>query len=231
MHKTRRLFIGLWLITLLFSARHGFAQKDEVWGSWFLGYVEYSFSPKLFTYIEVQDRNQSLFRHFNYYEIKGGIGYRFYDNFSALFGFGNYNTYDWEDLSAPKITEEWRIWEQFIMVQNLQRLRFEHRFRAEQALISGKYRNRFRYRLNLTAALNKRKIEKGALYFSVFNEIFLTNNAPYFMRNRFYAGLGYQLSNSLGMGLGWVNQFNYNLKAAGGKNSLMLSVTLRLSRK
>lgn len=231
MHKTNRLFLLLLSILLLPSARKAFAQKDAVWGSWFLGNIEYAFTPKLFGYIELQDRNQSMLQHFYYYEVKGGFGYRIRDNFSALIGFGNYGTYDWEDLSAPKLTDEWRLWEQFVMTQSLQRLRFEHRFRAEQALINGKYRNRFRYRLNLIAPLNKPKMEQGALFVSVFDEIFLTDNPPYFMRNRIYAGLGYQVSAVLSIGLGWVNQFNYNLKTAGGKNSLLLSVVVRLPKK
>src|SRR5690606_10523313 len=122
--------------------------------------------------------NQPMRRHFYYYEVKGGFGYRIRDNFSALIGFGNSGTYDREDLSAPKLTDEWRVWEQFVMTQSLQRLRFEHRFRAEQALINGKYRNRFRYRLNLSAPLNKPKMEQGAWFVAVFDEIFLTDNPP-----------------------------------------------------
>jgi len=231
MCKSNRLFISLLSLLLLFSVKNAFAQKDAVWGSWVVGNVEYGFTPKLYGYVELQERNQEVLQHFFYYEVKGGIGYRIRDNFSALIGFGNYGTYDWEDLSAPKVTDEWRVWEQFVMTQSLQCLKFEHRLRAEQALINKKYRNRFRYRLNLTVPLNKPAIQKGVWFASVFDEIFLTDHAPYFMRNRVYAGLGYQVSAALSISLGWVNQFNYNLTTAGGKNNLMMLVAVRLPKK
>ncbi len=228
MRKNKLFFIPLLSTVLLFHISKAHAQKDNVWGSWIISNIEYGFSPELYGYFELQTRSQSIFRQFYYYEVKGGIGYRINDNFSALIGFGNYGTYDWMDLSAPKVNDELRLWEQFVMTQPLKRIRFEHRFRAEQATINNTYRNRFRYRLSLLVPLNRKQIAPGTLYAVVFDELFLTDKAPYFMRNRIYAGLAYPFNAILTVNLGWVNQFNYSLSTSGAKDNLLLSLGFRL---
>lgn len=207
------------------------AQKDKVWGSWAITNLEYEFAKNFIFYFELQGRSQAVFNHFNYYEIKGGFNYRINKNFSTLVGFGNYGTYNWKNLRSAKTTDELRLWEQFVISQPLNRLKFEHRFRAEQASINGRFRNRFRYRINLVVPINKKKVEKGTVFASAFDEIFLTDTPPYFMRNRIYIGIGYQINKFLTIQSGWVNQFNYNLVAKGGKNNLLVSLNFRFLRK
>lgn len=206
------------------------AQKDKVWGSWNIASVEYEFAKNFIGYFELQARSQAMYNHFNYYEIKGGINYRINKNFSAMVGFGNYGTYNWKNLRSAKTIDELRLWEQFVITQPLNRLKFEHRFRAEQASLNGRYRNRFRYRINLIIPINKPKVEKGTVFASAFDEIFLTDTPPYFMRNRIYMGLGYQATSFLTIQAGWINQFNYNLAAKGGKNNFLLSLNFRIFR-
>jgi len=207
------------------------AQKDKTWGSWAIANVQYEFAPRWFTYFELQTRSQAMANHFFYYEIKGGINYRINKNFIAFVGFGNYGTYDWKNIRGAKTTDELRLWEQLVINQPLARLKFEHRFRIEQASINRKFRNRFRYRLNLIIPLNKKKVENKTVFVSAFDEIFLTDTPPYFMRNRVYLGLGYQATEFLTVQAGWVNQFNYNLQNKGGKNNILVSLNFRFVRK
>lgn len=207
------------------------AQKDKTWGSWSIVNVQYEFTPRWFGYFELQSRSQAMFNHFFYYEVKGGINYRINKNFIAFVGFGNYGTYDWKNIRGAKTVDELRLWEQLVINQPLSRLKFEHRFRIEQASINKKYRNRFRYRLNLIVPLNKKKVENKTVFVSAFDEIFLTDTPPYFMRNRVYLGLGYQATEFLTVQAGWVNQFNYNLNAKGGKNNLLVSLNFRFVNK
>lgn len=207
------------------------AQKDKTWGSWGIANVQYEFAPRWFGYFELQTRSQAMANHFFYYEIKGGINYRINKNFIAFVGFGNYGTYDWKNIRGAKTTDELRLWEQLVINQPLSRIKFEHRFRVEQATINKKFRNRFRYRLNLIVPINKKKVENNTVFVSAFNEIFLTDTPPYFMRNRVYLGLGYQATDFLTIQAGWVNQFNYNLKEKGGKNNVLVSLNFRFVRK
>lgn len=206
------------------------AQKDKVWGSWAIKNVEYEFAKNFIGYFELQTRSQAMFNHYNYYEIKGGIQYRINKNYSTMIGFGNYGTYNWKNIRGAKTQDELRLWEQFVISQPLDRMKFEHRFRAEQASINGRYRNRFRYRINIVVPLNKKKVEKNTVFISAFDEIFLTDTPPYFMRNRIYVGVGYQATKFLTINTGWVNQFNYNLSNKGGKNNLLISLNFRFLR-
>jgi len=225
------IFGFAFFILMASSASKAAAQKDKVWGSWVINNVEYEFAKNFIGYFELQTRSQAMYNHFNYYEIKGGISYRITKNFSALVGFGNYGTYDWKNIRGAKTNDELRLWQQFVISQKpIERIKLEHRFRAEQASINGRYRNRFRYRVNLIVPLNKDKVEKNTVFVSAFDEIFLTDTPPYFMRNRIYAGLGYQATKFLTIQAGWVNQFNYNFNTKGGKNNLLVSINFRILR-
>ncbi|GAA4339956.1 DUF2490 domain-containing protein [Mucilaginibacter gynuensis] len=182
-------------------------------------------------YIELQSRANKLFNQFFYYETKGGISYDLAKNYTALIGGGRYVTYDFNNLDAPPTVVEARMWEQLTVNSFLDRIKLEHRYRAEQRWLNGIYRNRFRYRLNLAVPLNHKKFEPKTFFVSVFDEIFLNNKAPHFERNRFSAALGYQFDKAVTVQAGWLNQYNYTLTSAGDKNNLAITVIYRINRK
>ena len=182
-------------------------------------------------YIELQSRANEVFNQFFYYETKGGVSYDIAKNYTALIGTGRYVTYDFNNLDLPPTVKEFRMWEQLTINSFLDRLKIEHRYRAEQRWLNGIYRNRFRYRINLVVPLNHKKIEANTFFISVFDEIFLNNKAPHFERNRFSGALGYQFNKSLSVQAGLLDQYNYNLASAGAKNNLAITVMYRINRK
>jgi hypothetical protein len=182
-------------------------------------------------YIELQTRANELFNQFFYYETKGGVSYDLAKNYTALIGTGRYITKDFTNLDAPPTVKEFRMWEQVTINSFLDRMKFEHRYRAEQRWLNGIYRNRFRYRLNLVVPLNHKKIEPDTYFISVFDEIFLNNKAPHFERNRFSAAFGYQFDKSLSIQAGLIDQYNYSLTTAGAKNNVAITVLYRINRK
>jgi hypothetical protein len=117
------------------------------------------------------------------------------------------------------------------MKNNVNRVRFEHRYRAEQRWTINGYRNRFRYRFQTIIPVNNQKLEKGTLYAAAWNELFFTNRAPYFERNRIFAGLGYELSDELAIQAGFLNQFDYRLNDETGRNFLQLSFLYQFTLK
>lgn len=179
-------------------------------------------------YIELQSRSNKFFNEFFYYETKGGISYDIANNYTALLGTGRYVT-DENDLGLTP-NSEFRMWEQMTVNSFLDRVKFEHRYRAEQRWVNGIYRNRFRYRLNMVIPLNNKKVVPGTFFIGIFDEVFFNNKAPHFERNRFSAGLGYQFDKSLSLQLGWLNQYNYNLSNAGAKNNLAININYRIHR-
>ncbi len=53
-------------------------------------------------------------------------------------------------------------------------------------------------------------MNKGTLYASAYNEIFLNAQGATFDRNRVYGGLGYKINNNIRLELGYMNQLFEN---------------------
>ncbi len=181
--------------------------------------------------LETQTRSLKFYNQFFYYEYKGGVSYNINNTFTVFAGVGKYNTYTaGGNFKRPMLANEVRSWFEATMKQNVSRFFFEHRYRIEQRFFTTGYRNRFRYRLALAVPLNKPTLGYNTFYLSTFNELFLTNNAPFFERNRFYIGAGYRFS-LLTLQLGWVNQFDYKPSIATNKNFLQLTLGFEIRKK
>lgn len=114
------------------------------------------------------------------------------------------------------------------MSQYEKRLKFEHRYRAEQRWTSDGFRNRFRYRFSSVYPLNSKKIEPGTFYLNISDEIFFTNRAPYFERNRFFVKVGHEFSNLFSLQLGYMSQFDYRINDETGRNFLLTIFPFRI---
>lgn len=205
-----------------------FSQKND-FGSWNVINTEVTLSPKWGIYNELQVRSQSFYDNHFYYEIKGGMSYSVNKNFSLLVGTGRYVTYsDGGSFKMPVTAKEFRLWQQLTMNHYLDRIKFEHRYRVEQRWFTTGYRNRFRYRLNMALPLNKRKIEPGTFYLGAFEEVFLTNTAPYFERSRLFIGAGYQLNKNFTVQPGYVYQYDYRNDVGAGKHFFQLTLSIDL---
>ena len=67
---------------------------------------------------------------------------------------------------------------------------------------------RLRYFVNLRVPLNKEFLERGAVYLSGYNEVFMdVKKESAFDRNRLYAGFGYQIHDAIKIETGYMNQF------------------------
>lgn len=113
-------------------------------------------------------------------------------------------------------TSENRIWEQMLFRQKTKAVFMEHRFRLEQRFVQNLSNNtniishRIRYRFQTLFPLYTITPHLRHLFISVNDEIMLnfkSETAQIFDRNRFYAGLGYQVSPKMNIQLGYVNQF------------------------
>ncbi|UEG52625.1 DUF2490 domain-containing protein [Mucilaginibacter daejeonensis] len=182
-------------------------------------------------YLEAQNRNYGLTSKFYYYEAKGGVSYNLDKNNVALLGIGRYVTYDEDDVDNGPMLEEFRFWEQFVSNQYLGRIRFEHRYRIEQRWFNTGYRNRFRYRFSSIIPFNKKKVEPGALYSILYDELFFNNKQPHFERNRVALLLGYQFSKQFAFTAGLLNQFNNTATGTNRKYYLHLNAIYNIVRK
>jgi len=142
--------LGWFLILLNTSGNDIKAQNatSEI-GSWNIINLKMNIDKQWSFFVEPQLRSLSFYNQFHYYERKGGITYNLKSNFSFTTGLGSYNTYSQGgNFKLPYQQKEIRTWVQLIMKQEVDRIKFEHRYRAEQRFTNNGFRNRFRYRLN-----------------------------------------------------------------------------------
>jgi hypothetical protein len=72
--------------------------------------------------------------------------------------------------------------------------------------------------------LNSKKIQPKTVYAQIWNEIFFTNQEPFFERNRFFIGGGYEFSKNLAVQMGYIYQFDYKINDETGRDFLNLSL-------
>jgi len=226
--KRSLLLIVFFTITYLHSISQSEDFKGQL-GSWNILTLRQDINEKWELFGEAQLRSLSFYNEFHYYEMKAGLQYNIDSVFSILSGAGSYNTYSAGDnFNLPIQNREIRSWIEVRMKQQLKRLLFDHRYRAEQRFTSNGYRNRFRYRLSLTIPLNSPEIKAGTYFLQSWNEIFFTDREPFFERNRIYIGGGYRFNKTVTFQTGYIHQFDYNLTDEIGRDFLMMSFSFGL---
>jgi hypothetical protein len=217
---------------MLFLSSIGFSQSDL--GSWNILNFNLKLNSKWNVFMETQLRSLSFYDQFHYYEYKTGATYKIKNSVSITTGVGSYNTYsEGGNFENPIQNKEIRSWFQLNMKNDLDFVILEHRYRAEQRFTSNGYRNRFRYRLGAIVPINNKQVVPKTFYVSAWNEIFFTDNEPYFERNRMFVGLGYEFSKQLAVQTGYIHQFDYKINDETGRDFLNIALlyTFDLSNK
>jgi hypothetical protein len=209
---------------LTFFSIHAYA---DGLGTWNIVNAKLTLSDQTSLFIEPQLRSLSFYDEFHYYEIKGGVTHELVKGLSGTLAMGTYNTFqEGGNFRTPAVQEEVRTWEQVNLRQNFGIFRIENRYRAEQRFTSNNYRNRFRYRLNVIAPLNNKTVEPKTFYLTLWDELFFTNRAPYFERNRIFGGFGYEFSKRWAAQVGYIHQFDYKILDETGRDFLQISLLM-----
>lgn len=208
-----------------------FAQTVNL-GTWNIVGVQYNYNPKLTFFGEAQLRSLMFYDDFHYYEYKAGVMYKAAKDFRIGLAAGSYQTYkEGGDFVLPKNSDEFRLWPQAVLTQNIGPVKVEQRYRAEMRFTQNGYRDRFRYRLGLTYAFGKLTDNVKPFFVGLSNEVFFTNNEPYFERNRFLVSLGYKPSKSSTIHVGYLHQFDYKILDETGMDFFQIGYFVELNRK
>ncbi|MEI7979325.1 MAG: DUF2490 domain-containing protein [Bacteroidota bacterium] len=221
------------LIILIFyySINTIYAQSFDL-GSWNILNLKYNQNEKLSFLGEAQLRSLLFYNNFHYYEYKGGVNYKIHKNVKLTLGAGSYQTYkEGGDFVLPKNNNEFRIWPQVILFQSIGKLKIEQRYRSELRFTSNGYRNRFRYRVGISCPFGKERNEYKPFQMSASNEIFFTDNEPYFERNRMLFALNYKPSKATTFQIGYLHQFDYKINDETGRDFLQIGFFIELFRK
>ena len=218
-------------LTFYFSVNILSAQTFDL-GSWNIINLKYNIDDKLSVFGEAQLRSLKFYSNFHYYEYKGGINYKVHKNVKLTLGAGSYQTYkEGGDFILPKNNNEFRLWPQVILLQSVGKFKIEQRYRAEFRFTSNGYRNRFRYRLGLSYPFGKERNEYKPFQISVSDEIFFTDNEPYFERNRLLFSFNYKPSNATTLQIGYLHQLDYKINDETGRDFFVVGFYYELFRK
>lgn len=226
----RLVFAPVLLIMLtLAQPLQGVSQSDL--GTWNILNMKYSFNKKVSIFGEGQIRSLSTYSQFHYHEYKCGFNYKPSPQIMFTLGVGDYDTYrEGGNFESPKNNDERRLWPQITLYQTIGKVKIEQRYRSESRFSPGIYRNRFRYRVGISIPFGKEKDGAKSFQFIVNNELFFTNTAPYFQRNRFLIATQYRISKLLSTQVGYLTQFDYKINDETGRQFLQIGLYLDLHR-
>ena len=181
--------------------------QEEKTGNWLMYFGMNKISDKFSIHTEVQYRNHTIApNNVEQLLLRTGLNYHLSNKAFVTAGYAYIPSYVFEsEQKNPEVTEH-RIWQQFILMNNIGRVKFEHRYRIEQRWVNDDYRNRFRYRLMLFVPINKPTIEKGSLFVGLYDEVFVNAKNVFFDRNRLYGALGYQFHKTTSAQVGMLYQ-------------------------
>ena len=201
-------------------------------GSWNIINIKYVPSDRLSVFGEAQLRSLRLYDHFHYYEYKGGASYKISKGLQLALGMGSYQTYrEGGNFKLPKNNNEFRLWPQLVLVQEVFGLKIEQRYRAEMRWTSNGYRNRFRYRLGTFYPFGQEKNGYKPYQLSFSNELFFTDREPYFERNRFQFAFNYKTGPHAALQIGYLHQFDYRINDEIGRDFLVIGYYIDIFNK
>jgi hypothetical protein len=221
------------IICLLLIQQYASAQfTGSGTGSWNVLNFKYTYTPKISFFGEAQLRSLSFYNQFHYYEFKGGMNYKLLQNVNISLGAGTYQTYrEGGNFVKPKNNDEFRLWPQITLFQDIRKLKVEQRFRTELRWTSNGYRNRFRYRLAVSHPFGKKEGGSQPFLATISNELFFTDREPYFERNRLQANINYRIAPATTVQLGYLHQFDYRINDEIGRDFLVVGLYFEFFRK
>ena len=203
----KRYFLYKITFSLLFLLPVSIIAQQDKTGNWLMYFGMNKLSDKFSLHTEVQYRNHTLIpNNTEQLLLRTGLNYHFSNKAFVTAGYAYIPSYVFESEQKAPETEEHRIWQQFILTNKINRIKFEHRYRIEQRWVNRTYKNRFRYRLMLFIPLNKSKIEEKTWFLGFYDEVFVNAEKTFFDRNRLYGALGYQVTKSIGLQVGMMHQ-------------------------
>jgi len=203
-----RIFNTILLILISFSS---FSQSPEgTVGNWLMVFNQTRLTERWSIHAEAQYRSYEIKPNTEQLLLRAGVNYHINSTAYASIGYANVTNYayDKEEFQGVQVYEN-RIWQQFLMRNNVGKVAFEHRYRLEQRWLNGTqdlYLDRIRYLLRATVPINKPKIEAKTIFVSLYDEIFVHFKDTPFDRNRFYVAAGYQFTPLVSLQLGYLAQ-------------------------
>ena len=206
-----------YIILCLLATQFTFSQsvEESKTGAWYMYFYNLKINESRWgVQGDFQYRHWNLFGDMEQLLLRSGLTYNPKDT-NVLFTLGYANITTGTPGEIDDTFNENRIYQEALIPQKISKRFFiNHRFRYEQRWVEDQdFRTRFRYNLFLNVTLNDTDFNKGTFYAAFYNELFMNGERTngnveldLFDRNRTYFGLGYVLSKSSRIQLGWMRQ-------------------------
>lgn len=203
--KTR--FLALPFVLYAFAYNSQVQAVPDQPGNWLIYFGNQQFHEKWLWQNEIQHRNYQPDGNLEQLLIRTGIGYDVFKNLNLLMGYGFIHSEPYSAITRLKSeNQEHRTYQQALAKHSLGRLYFAHRFRLEERFIESDFKGRFRYFLSVNIPVNQPNMKAGALYVSLYSELFANLDTNWFDRNRIFAALGYVPADSWKIEMGLMTQ-------------------------
>ncbi|MGB7393458.1 MAG: DUF2490 domain-containing protein [Pricia sp.] len=209
-NSTNRNQLKTLLLFFILSVTTTSAQEtgENRLGAWYMYFGTNRISEKLSIHSEAQFRYYETAKNFNQLLLRTGLNYHIKSDAIATLGYGYIATDGtFEEFPGEIDSREHRIFEQFILKNQVWKLNFEHRYRLEQRFLdfgnSTDTEHRARYRLQVTLPLTE------IFFLNFYDEIFLNLQDSVFGQNRLYMAVGANFTQNLSMQAGYLkNHFS-----------------------
>jgi hypothetical protein len=209
--------------------------------AWLMYFGNHKFSSWMGLHAEVQWRRSDVFSENQQLLLRTGLDFYVKPNLRVTVGYGFIETYPYGEFAVQNAFPEHRIWQQLLVPQDLGKVKLSHRYRIEQRMIgnsstgqfeNGRYENRMRYMAKATINITK---GKHPIFAALYDEVFINfgKDVGYniFDQNRLYGAIGYSISPTLKMELGYLYQAVQlrNLDGTSLKNRIENNHTLQIA--
>ena len=208
--KRINLIIACVIIPMTFLSQ----TKEDKLGSWWMYFGTHHLNEKYSIHYETQLRHYEIGANFFQLLPRVGLNYKIDDNSMVTAGYAWIPTQPdlGEGFDGDLVTEN-RIWQQFILRNKINNIKFRHRYRLEQRWVKQNdvtsYKNRARYMLSAKVPLSKD--ESSPLFLFIYDEIFLHIDDNPFNQNRLYGALGYTVNKNMNIQAGYLRHRNGDL--------------------
>ncbi len=194
-------------------AQSSFRKNTSNQNAWVMYFGNHKFSERWGWHAEAQFRRHDFLSESQQLLLRTGIEYYSPNGNRFTGGYAFVRTHPYGEFAVPQAFPEHRIWQQFLTSQTFGKFKLAHRYRLEQRFIGnattgemkdGRYENRFRYMIKATYGIS------DALFLAAYEEIFVNFGKEVgfnlFDQNRAYAALGFTVSPTLKIELGYLYQ-------------------------
>jgi hypothetical protein len=211
---------------------------------WYMYFGNHRLTNKWSLHTEYQWRRNEWIQNWQQSLARIGIDYRLNDQAIITLGYGNIITYPYGEQPVLTTFNEHRIWQTLLLTNKNGRFNFSHRYRLEQRF-SDKYKNdtngdivfekvnytnRMRYLFSVVVPINKKSVEKDAVFLRFYEEAFVSFGKNVgkniFDQNRLYFALGYQILPTTNIQAGYLNHLVFKADGIHYENNHTLQISL-----